>query len=317
MEKRNGCIFLISARKNLLGRCLKYLDQNYNNQFNYPILIFYHGDKYDDLKFRNYIKNINKKTRYTFHKIKAKIPKFLKEKDMFWNLPNNKYAKSFTSERLGYLHANFFWNNFMNFEELKNYDYLIRIDDDSWIKNKIDFDFFNELDNNNKLCGCAYTWNNVHHRVLETRVNFFKWIRDYVNKYNVNIKNENLKEYISQNEIDVVDGIKCNKNFHSMKFLCGNCNVYNRKLFESDDWNNFLKEFNKIAGGYRYRWGDCETISMFYYLYIGDEFLDMDLINKKLYHNQIDKKWDKIKDENFVEKKKISNKSLLYFINNK
>ena len=48
MPLYNGCIFLISARKYLLKTCLTYLDTNYNKQFNYPILIFYHGKKYDD-----------------------------------------------------------------------------------------------------------------------------------------------------------------------------------------------------------------------------------------------------------------------------
>ena len=60
---KNGCIFLISARKNILQRCLTYLDNNYNNQFNYPILIFYHGIKYDDIDFRKSIENINIKTK--------------------------------------------------------------------------------------------------------------------------------------------------------------------------------------------------------------------------------------------------------------
>ena len=250
---------------------------------------------------------------------------------MFWNLPNNKYAKNFSSERLCYLHANFFWNNFMNFEELKNFDYLIRIDDDSWFKNRIEIDFFEQLDDNNKLCGSAYTWNFVSRRVLETRENFFKFIKDYVKKYNVDVKSPQLKQYISQREINSIDEIKYHKNFHSMKFLCGNCNIYNRKLFESEDWKNYLSEFNKIAGGYRFRWGDCEIISMFYYLHIGDEFLDLDLINRNLYNNQIDnmcydilyknnEPLDFSGKRNFMDKKNkiiLSRKTLNGFLKNK
>ena len=55
--KYKGCIFLISARKNILHECLINIDRNYNNQFNYPILIFYHGTKYDDVSFRKTIEN--------------------------------------------------------------------------------------------------------------------------------------------------------------------------------------------------------------------------------------------------------------------
>lgn len=297
MPKDNACIFLISARKTLLKTCLSLLDNNYNNQFNYPILIFYHGTKYDDIEFRKSIESINPNTKYSFHKIKAKIPKHLKEKDMFWNLPNNGYAKKFGKKRLGYLHANYFWNNFMNFNELKDYDYMMRIDDDSWFKKPINFDMFEELDKSNKLCGCAYTWNHVHHRVLETRHNFYNWIKNYVTKYKIDIKNKELQKYLNEGEKHVIDKIKCNKNFHSMKYLCGNCNIYNRKMFETQEWKQYLEEFNKLAGGYRYRWGDCELISMFYYLYIDTDFLDLDLKNKGLYHNQINNKCILIQDK--------------------
>ena len=85
-----------------------------------------------------------------------------------------------------------------------------------------------------------------------------------------------------------------------MKYLCGNCNIYNRKMFETQEWKQYLEEFNKLAGGYRYRWGDCELISMFYYLYIGDEFADFDLKNKGYYSN-------KLKINNIKYGKKILN----------
>ena len=67
----------------------------------------------------------------------------------------------------------------MNYKELEQYDYLIRIDDDSYFKKKIDFNLFEELDKQNQLCGTGYSWNHVHHRVLDTRVNFYQWIQDY------------------------------------------------------------------------------------------------------------------------------------------
>lgn len=80
---KKGCIFLISARKNLLKPCLTFLNNNFNSRFNYPVLIFYHGKKYDDLNFRKSIECINLNTNYRFHKIEAKIPDHLTEKDMF------------------------------------------------------------------------------------------------------------------------------------------------------------------------------------------------------------------------------------------
>ena len=80
-----SCIFLISARKEILKKCMIFLDTNYNKSFNHDILIFYHGEKYDDLQFRKSISDINPKTKYSFHKIEYKLPEHIKEKDLFYN----------------------------------------------------------------------------------------------------------------------------------------------------------------------------------------------------------------------------------------
>ena len=62
-----------------------FLDTNYNKSFNHDVLIFYHGEKYDDLQFRKSISDINPKTKYSFHKIEYKLPEHIKEKDLFYN----------------------------------------------------------------------------------------------------------------------------------------------------------------------------------------------------------------------------------------
>ena len=129
---KKGCIFLISARKSLIRECLFLLNENYNNKFRYPVLIFYHGKLYDDLKFRKSIRSINSEVEYRFHNLKAKIPSNLKKEDLFWNL-GNKYAKKFRG-RIGYLHAITFKINFVRYEQLSEFDYFMVIDDDSWFK---------------------------------------------------------------------------------------------------------------------------------------------------------------------------------------
>ena len=282
------CIFLISARKELLKKSLYFLNENYNKSYNHDIIIFYHGSKYDSNEFRMSIKNINKKTNYIFEKLEYKLPSNIKEKDLFYNRRNIPYVHySFPKSRIGYLHANFFWNNFMNLKQLEKYNYLIRIDDDSWFKKKINFNLFDKLEDSKKLCGTGYIWNHLHHRVLDTRINFYNWIKYYVKKYNINVKSNELKESLKEGEKDIIDNRVCNKKFHCMKMLSGNFNLYNRKLFNSKEWKNYNKEFNDYGGGYKYRWGDCEVISMFYYIHIGDSFLDLDLKNQDIYVNAL------------------------------
>ena len=273
----NSCIFLISARKNLLKECLTKLDSNYNKNHNYPVIIFYHGDRYDNENFRESIREINPNTEYRFHSIIPQIPDHIEEKDLFWNLSNN-YARNFRG-RLGYLHANYFWNNFMNFPELNEFDYLMRIDDDSWFKEPLEIDFFDELDNQKGYFGTGFTWNHFGPNHLDTREQLFNWIKYYVEKYDVDVKNQQLRKSL--------DGPQDNSEFHTLKWNCGNLNVYNRKMFETDTWKQYLAEFNELAGGYRYRWGDCEVIGLYAYMYLDNPLIDFRLRDQGLYSPQL------------------------------
>ena len=49
----------------------------------------------------------------------------------------------------------------------KKYDNYIMIDDDSWFKEKINFDIFEKMRESNKLCATGYTWNYIHNNVLD------------------------------------------------------------------------------------------------------------------------------------------------------
>ncbi len=273
---KKGCIFLISARKNLLKDCLKYLDQNYNKKFNYPILIFYQRNIYDDENFRNSIRSINLNTEYRFHKINSKLPSNIKEKDLFWNL-DNPYARSFKG-RLGYLHAITFKINFINYEQFNEFDYLMVIDDDSWFKGKIEIDLFEELDKKKGLFATAYTWKN-NQRAQYSQYNLSNWIQTYIKKNNIKLQDSDLRE--------AVKSVTNNDFLNSINWSCGNCNIYKKEMFKSNKWKIFNQEFNKVSGGYRYRWGDCEIMSLYAYMHLKPSLINFDLISKKLYEPQL------------------------------
>ena len=167
----------------------------------------------------------------------------------------------------------------MNLPELNEFDYLMRIDDDSWFKEKLEFDFFNELDKRNGMFGTGFTWNHFHSNHLDTRHNLFNWIKYYVDKYNVDVKNKQLKESLN-GSID-------NELFHTLKWNCGNCNVYNREMFNTETWKIYLQEFNDLAGGYRYRWGDCEVIGLYAYMHLDNPLIDFRLRDQGLYSPQL------------------------------
>ena len=270
--KKKGCIFLISARKNLLKDCLKLLDQNYNKKFNYPILIFYQGKVYDDQNFRNNIRSINQSTEFRFYKIDSKLPPNIKEKDLFYNL-DNPYAKSFKG-RLGYLHAINFKINFINYQQFNEFDYFMVIDDDSWFKGKIEIDLFEELDKKKGYFGTAYTWKN-NQRAIYSQYNLSNWVKQYLKKNNLKPQDNQFKKALKG---------KINNDFlNSLYWSCGNCNIYKKEMFKSNNWKIFNKEFNKVSGSYRYRWGDCEIMSLYAFIHLDPALINFDLSSKNLY----------------------------------
>lgn len=274
---KKGCIFVIAIRKNLLEKTVSDLNKYYNSKYKYPFLVFYHGNTFDDVHYRAKLRFNNPQFPISFHKIGYKIPDQLGEKDLFWN-QSNDYARSFGKGRVGYLHANYFWNNFMNYGELSNYDYLHRIDDDSWFKKDIPFDLFEELDNRNGYFGSALTWNHFNQNHLDVRENLFEWIKYYVEKYNVNVKSEQLRESLK--------GPTDNEKFHTLRWSAGNCNIYNRKMFEMPEWKQYNKEYNDSCGGYRYRWADQEIIGLFAYMHLDNPIVDFNLKEMGIYQGK-------------------------------
>lgn len=306
---KKGCIFLISGRKSLLRECLFLLNENYNEKFNYPVLIFYFGKLYDDYKFRESIRSINRKVEYRFHKLKAIIPSNIKKKDLFWNLKNS-YAKRFKG-RIGYLHAITFKINFINYAQFNEFDYFMVIDDDSWFKGKIDLDLFEELDKNKGFFGTSHMWKNSTERAINTRVNLFNWTKNFIKKNKLEVKDRKLRESLNKEVENIL--------FHSLEWNSGNCNVFNRKMFDTDSWKKFNNEFNKIAGGYRYRWGDCEIFGIYTYIYLNPSIINFNLQAKGLYESQLpDTKFVLSKKENiiliFKDKIKLIKKHLILYL---
>lgn len=76
--------------------------------------------------------------------------------------------------------------------------------------------------------------------------------------------------------------------FHTLDWNLGNLNIYNSKMFKTKEWEQYNKEFNEIAGGYRYRWGDIEVIGLFAYMHLDIPLINFDLKSKGLYEAKLE-----------------------------
>jgi hypothetical protein len=281
MTKHNAAIYLLSSRVKDLEICLKYLHENWNNKHGYPVYV----NHFDDIYSEEYISDIKKKisNNIYFEQIPYDIPTHIPESELFYNRRYLEYVRnSFPPSRVGYLHMEHYVNNINRFGEkgcptksLSKYDYLMRIDDDSWFKEEIGEDLFDHVVDS--PMATAFTWNHYGQGHLDTRENLWSFYLEYLEK--ANIKTEEIKN--TQLRIAVE-----NKNemlIHSLNWSCGNLNIYNLRLFEEKGFDFYLDMLNKNGGAYKHRWGDLEVLGLFGYTNFDTPLVDLGLREKGLY----------------------------------
>ncbi len=282
MKKSDCAVFILSSRKFLLIKCLNEFWKNFNKDYDFPVYIYYFTGVYDK-EYTNFVKKENN-NRIKFIEIFPKIPSHLNTKDLFYNRKYNPYVrKHFNSDkRLGYLYMNRFTSNLTSYDEygcitsdLKKYDYLMRIDDDSWFKKKINFNLFDSVKSHPIATG--YTWNYINSNILHTRENLWNFYIDYIKKNNIKPKNEILLKAVNEND---------ENQMHKLLWTAGNCNLYNIKMINNSDWKKFIKAVNENGGQFKYRWTDLEVIGLYAYTYFDNPIYDLKIKENGFYENK-------------------------------
>ncbi len=279
--KNNAAIYLLSSRVLILEQCLLNFYKHWNYKYDYPVYIHYFDNIYSN-EFIKKIKTTISKKIY-FYQIDYKVPEHIDEKDLFYNRVEIPYVKKyFSKKRLGYLHGERFWLNLTSYgevgclvKELEKYDYLMRIDDDSYFKDKIDFDLFDIL--KEYPLASAYMYNRYDDRIRDTRIGLWDFYKSYLKKFNYIPKNSNLRKAVNENNELMM---------HRLYWTAGNCNLYNILEFKKKPWDEYQKELNRFGGHYKYRWGDLETIGLFCYTHFDKEPYNFNLKEKGLYSDK-------------------------------
>lgn len=287
---------MVSGRKEVLPKTLSLFYKNWNNDHKYPIYIYDIGNVYSLKDINFYEKNyLNLK----FVKIVPKTPSNIPEKEMFYNRKYNRYVKKkFDKRRIGYLHMIYFKSNMSLFgdwkcknEFLKKYDYLMIIDDDSWLKQKIEFDFFDKL--NEFPLATAVSGIYKDRNLSRTRENLLKFIRDYVNKEKVDVKNQTLKDILKLNDDDALT---------ELTYSIGNLDLFDLRIFKSKKYEKYIKSVNHFGGQYKYRWGDIEITNLFVHMYYEKGIYSYNLTDKIYSPQYPDVKPVFFKQKNFLFK---------------
>ena len=281
MKKINGCISLISSRTLCIEACLKSLHENYNHAYGYPVYVHYFDNIYDDANLQEHIRN-SIHANISFISVPYKTPEHIEEEDLYYNRQEIWYVQqSFPPERLGYLHMCHFVSNMYNYPntQIHNHDYMMMIDDESLFLRELPYDPLEVIANQEKPFGALRVYDQTkrapHQGNFDTRVNLWNFIQNYLKENSITPKSKFM--------LDLLEDPNSDHNFHL--YPIADSYVLKLELFNTPEWNHWIKAVNEYGGIYKYRWGDNDIHSLFHHIYFGHDIYDFKTVDEG-YHDQ-------------------------------
>ena len=281
MKKYNAVINIISSRVKCLPHCLKSLWINFNQFYNYDVVIYYFDDIYNDKYLKEKIISLTDQN-VEFISVPYKTPDFLNERELFYARSEIEYVKtSFPISRKGYLHMCNFTSNMYDYDNTtcKNYDFIITHDDESGYIKKMRFNPIDILVKENSLFG-AYSFSQrlkngkPHQGHFDTRIGLYEFCKYFISKYNISPKSQAIR--------DVLNSSNPNYYFHFLEWA--DTYVIDTTLYRNENWKTWISEINDSGGIYKYRWGDNEVYSLFGHIFL-DNIVNLNIVNDG-YHDQ-------------------------------
>jgi alpha 1,2-mannosyltransferase len=262
--KPKAVIWYIASRP-CLKRNLKLLYKNFNNKYKYPVIVFTFREQYS----RRFIDEIHKNISSDIKFIKIEppeIPLHIKEEELFYNRKDIPYVKSsFPKSRLGFLHAGqFVAGEIMNHAEMEEYEYALKLDDDTFIIDKIDFDIFKFMKDNNYLFGPFHIKKYDYETVLQCQIGLRELVKKYIKENNLKPKSKSLDEQGNWDNVGIMHPT-----------------VWDLSIFRNRNWKKWWDCVNQSGGIYKYRWGDLGIHALYMRMYYPDSvWHNFDFYNK-------------------------------------
>tara|TARA_Y100000389_G_C17461530_1_gene522112 strand:- start:699 stop:1673 length:975 start_codon:yes stop_codon:yes gene_type:complete len=280
-NRYNAGIIILAARTKILKKTLNFFYENWNQKYDYPIYLHTFGKIIPKPLIDEINKDISK--NIFVKEIDYGVPEHINEKDLFYNRSYNDYVKSrFPKKRIGYLHMLRFATNITSFgdkgcfsKEMEKFDYLLKFDDESWFKKKIDYDLFDIL--NEHCMATAYAdGDGVPLKIKkETTENIWEFYKSYLKKFKYEPKNSILKDALKKDDGNLI---------YRLQYKCGNCEFYNIPKILKYPIKEYLDYANLYGGDYKYRWGDNEVLGLFAYTHFDRPFYDYEFKKKDIYY---------------------------------
>ncbi len=265
MKKEKACIVYISSRNLCLKNSMKSIWDFYNHKHKYPVHVHYFDDIYDDPKLREQMtKDCSQEVFWK--SVPYKTPEHIKESELYYNRRNLWYVRaSFPINRKGYLHMCHFTSNMYGYQntELHNFEYIMTHDDEAGYLGEIDYDPVQVMDGREELMGAlSYKVGGLkdgkpHQGYIDGSLKLWEFVKGYIKHYNITPALPQMNEILNNPQLD-------------WRFLPQpDTYVIKTKMFETETWKNWINAVNRFGGNYKYRWGDCLVIGMYYHIHHG------------------------------------------------
>lgn len=200
-----------------LSKSLELLYANFNNQFGYPVRIFIEKDFPKEM-----IKSLS-------HRFRSLSFTYIDFPEVSVEIKDN------TVFGYGYRHmCNFLFQGILKY--VSSLDWYMRLDTDSFIIDKIDYDIFQYLEKNGKIYG--YVAEALEHPSACEQIEPF--FLDLSNTYGRGF----------------IDYFLDNQNKYNLKNLYNNFEIKNVRYMCSDICQQIIDRIIKSNNIYHYRWGD-------------------------------------------------------------
>lgn len=242
-QKKPKAIIWFHAARPCLKLALELLYKNFNNEYKYPVLVTTFGKQYSRSFIKDIHKNIDSEIKF-IELPKPEIPKHIKEEELFYNRKYIEYAKNkFSKSRIGFLHTNqFVTGGIQKLPEMQKYDFVLKMDDDTFIIDKINSDILKFMSDNNYKFGPFGVKSYNYKHSLDCEIGF----------------RELVKKYMRQNKIKPVAASALDQEGNWDNIGIFDPTIWDLNIFRNKNWEKWWNYVNESGGIYKYRWGDQE-----------------------------------------------------------
>lgn len=253
-----------------LKRSLALLDRHFNDRFHYPVIIF-HEDFTEDLK-----EELGRRTRspLSFGLLDFALPDFVNRSEV-----PEKILGRFG---IGYRHmCRFFGGHIYQHPSLQGYDWYWRLDTDSFLRGRIDYDLFRHMEANDLWYGYIV----MLKEKPEVAVGLWEATKAYIKQHGL--------------ESPATRALEAANGDWNYRYYYNNFEIIKLEFGRSRAYQDYFSYLDRLGGIYKHRWGDAPIRTLAVAMFVPEkkvhQFKDVPYSHAGYYTHLQHRIWDRLR----------------------